>query len=87
VPGGTPGAEAEARERFERWQREALDDRRRYHALCGYDKKEADSLAHQEMALLSIDVREGLDRLVAHHWQTFTRRLSMLLRETAKSEG
>jgi hypothetical protein len=76
-------AEAEARERFERWRRETLEDRRRYHGLCGYDKKEAGAQAAHDVMLLSLDVREEMDRLIAHHWLRFTGKLSRLLEERA----
>jgi hypothetical protein len=74
-------AEVEARERFARWEREALDDRRRYHELCGSNKKAADERARHEVMLLSIDVTEERDRLIAYHWRIFTGRLARLMEE------
>lgn len=74
-------AQGEARERFAQWERDTLDGRRRYHTICGLDKKAADEQASQEVLLLSIDVREELDRLIAHHWLVFTGRLSRLLQD------
>lgn len=80
-------AEAEARERFERWKRETLEEQRRYHDLRGADKKEANERAHQDVLLLAIDAREELDRLVAYHWRRFTERLARLLEELNETPG
>lgn len=80
-------AEAEARERFDRWREESLEDRRRYHRLCGRDKKDADDLAQRDVGLLEIAVLEERDRLIASHWLRFTRRLSALLEELSASQG
>jgi hypothetical protein len=80
-------AQAEARERFDRWRRETLDERRRYHDLRGLDKKDADAQAQHDVLLLSIDPREELDRLIAWHWTRFTQRLASLLEGLKDEEG
>jgi hypothetical protein len=80
-------AQAEARERFDRWRGETLDERRRYHGLRGLDKKDADAQAQHDVRLLSIDPREELDRLIVWHWTRFTQRLASLLEGLKDEEG
>jgi hypothetical protein len=42
-------------------------------------------LTLRDVGLLSIDAREELDRLIAHHWLRFAGRLSRLLEEQKES--
>jgi hypothetical protein len=76
----------EVRQRFERWQTDALAERTLHHTKCGHTHEDAARLAQADVSSLTGPAVEEREQLIAHHWGLFLRRLQAVLDE-ADDEG